>query len=217
MNAKKYIVAGMVLNTVLLGFAISFTHHRTSEAPRGNAVLTRTALTGDSGRFGPVIETVLPPGADTSPVILDLETGRLMPQPPVDDPDAQGQAIMSWIRSNGLDLSCTTWSGGSACVTHDMTIVPVDRKCWEQTTEQEIINNPALASVPHSPRRLLVAGNKQGDTYIFRTAEGTLGMMRIVGWSQADRGVKINYKLINPAQSIVGGKLSDSERAVVSR
>jgi hypothetical protein len=217
MNAKKYIVAGMVLNTVLLGFAISLSHHRTWETPRGDVIANKLALTGDSGKFGPVIDTVLPPGTDTSPVILDLETGRLMPQPPVDDLSARGEAIMNWIRSNGLDLSCTTWSGGAACVTHDMTILPVNRKCWDQTTEQEIINNPALAPVPHSPRRLLVIGNNHPDTYIVRTAEGTLGMLRIVGWSQADRGVKISYKLINPAQSIAGGKLSDPERAVVSR
>jgi hypothetical protein len=216
MNAKKYIVAGAVLNTVLLGFAVSFSHHRTSETPRVEASLNRAALTGDSGKFGPIVSTVLPAGTDASPIILDLETGRMMPQPAADDLAARGDAIMNWIRSNGLDLSCTIWRGGAACVTHDMTVVPVGQKCWDQSTEQELISNPALTSAAHSPRRLLLTGNDRPNTYIFRTAEGTLGMLRIIGSSQADGGMKVSYKLINPAQSIAAAK-SATNSAVVSR
>jgi hypothetical protein len=110
---------------------------------------------------------------------------------------------MGWIRTNGLDISSSLWPGGAACVTYDMTIVPVTAKCWETTTEQELLDNPALAPVPHSPRRLLVVGNDGPDTYIFRTGEGTLGMLQLVGVSEHKRGVKIRYKLINPAKPVV--------------
>jgi hypothetical protein len=107
---------------------------------------------------------------------------------------------MGWIRSHGLDISCNVWSGGAACVTYDMTIVAVDAKRWKEATEQELLDNPALAHVPHSPRKLLVLGHN--DIYMFRTGEGTLGMLRIVGLSDDGRGVKICYKLINPAKSL---------------
>src|SRR5436190_2627858 len=61
MNAKKYLIVGaIVLNTVLLAFAASFSHHRTSETRRCADDLRRTALSGPSGKFGPVIETILP-------------------------------------------------------------------------------------------------------------------------------------------------------------
>src|SRR5207245_857365 len=99
------------------------------------------------------------------------------------------------------DISCSVWSSGATCITYDMIIVPVETKCWEQTTEQELLGNPALAPVRHSPRRLLVLGHDRPDTYIFRTAEGTLGMLRILGLSQHKQGVKIRYTLINPAKS----------------
>jgi hypothetical protein len=109
---------------------------------------------------------------------------------------------MSWIRSNGLDISSSVWSGGAHCVTYDMTIIPVESKSWDQTTEQDLLANPALAPAPHSPRKLLVLGHNKPDTYAFRTAEGTLGLLKIDGLDQHQRGVKIHYKLINPAQSI---------------
>ena len=44
-------------------------------------------------------------------------------------------------------------------------------------------------------------GHDHPDTYMFRTGEGTLGMLRIVGLSPRGQGMKIRYKLINPAKS----------------
>jgi hypothetical protein len=199
MNAKKYFVAAIVLNTVLLGLAVTFCLTwqplRGANDPRG------TALTGPSGKFGPMIETVLPAAKTQGPAdILDLETGRSPLQPPFEYFNSRADAIMGWIRSNGLDISSLVWTGGAACVTYDMTIVAVERKCWEETTEEELLGNPALAPGRHSPRRLLVLGHNRPDTYVFRTGDGTLGMLRIVGLSQLGRGVKIRYKLISPAQ-----------------
>src|SRR5205823_2588031 len=136
--------------------------------------------------------------------ILDLETGRTLLQPSLEHFNSRADAIMAWVRSNGLDISCNVWAGGAACVTYDMTIVPVEGKRWEETTEEELLGNPALAPVSHSPRRLLVLGQDRPDTYIFRTGEGTLGMLRIVGLSEGGPGVKIHYKLINPATSVAG-------------
>ena len=45
-------------------------------------------------------------------------------------------------------------------------------------------------------------GNDRPNTYIFRTGEGTLGMLRIVGLSQNGQGVTIRYKLIAAANPV---------------
>ena len=191
MNAKKYFVAAIVLSTVLLAFAASFWQTK-----------RQTALTGPSGKYGPMIETLLPAAkAKGATDILDLETGRALLQPPFKHFNSRADAIMGWVRSNGLDISCSVWPGGGACVTYGMTLVAVEGKCWEETTEEELLGNPALAPGQHSPRKLLVLG-RDPDTYVFRTGEGTLGMLRIVGLSQHGRGVNICYKLINPAKSL---------------
>jgi len=195
MNAKKYLVAAIVLSAVFLAFAASVW-----QTKRGDHEPTPTALTGPSGKFGPMIETVLPaakPNGATD--ILNLETGHALLQRPVEYFNFRADAITAWIRSNGLDISCSVWPSGAACVTYDMAIVAVEGKRWEETTEEEFLGHPALAPGRHAPRRLLVLGHNRPDTYMFRTGEGTLGMLRIVGVSQDGRGVDICYKLINPA------------------
>ena len=71
MNAKKYFVAAIVLSTVLLAFAASFWQTK-----------RQTALTGPSGKYGPMIETVLPAAKTKGATdIRDLETGRAKLQP----------------------------------------------------------------------------------------------------------------------------------------
>jgi hypothetical protein len=107
---------------------------------------------------------------------------------------------MGWVSSNSLDISCSVWSTGATCVTYGMTVVGVESKCWEQTTAEELLGNPALAPRQHSPWRLLVLGKNQPDTYIFRTGDGTLGMLQLVAVTQ--QGVKIRYKLINPVRAL---------------
>jgi hypothetical protein len=208
MSGKKILIVAMVLNTMLLAFAASFSHRLPWQLRDGGGGNDRRgmALTGPGGKFGPVIETVLPAarakGSAAIVDILNLETGRSLVQPPLESFNSRADAIMRWIRSNGLDISCVTWSSGATCVTYDMTIVPVEGKCWEETTEEALLSNPALTPVRHAPRRLLVLGDNRPDTYIFRTAEGTLGMLQIAGVSQHGQGVKIRYKLINSAQSV---------------
>ena len=197
MNAKKYVVAAILLNVVLLAFASSFWRTK-----RGANDPATKALTGLSGKFGPTINTVVPAAKTNGATdILDLEAGRAAVQPPFEYFNFRADAIMAWIRSNRLDISSSVWSASAACVTHDMAIVAVDGKRWEETTEEELLNNPALATGCHHPRRLLLLGQNHPNTYMFRTGEGTLGMLQLTGLSQRGQGVRIRYKLINPAKS----------------
>lgn len=205
MNAKKYFVVAIVLNTVLL--AAGFCGHLPSQNQAGEAAndVAIAASIGAGGKFGPVREIVLPGTTTHEPEILDLETGRFTRHEPLERFKFRAPAIMAWIRSKGLDISCNVWSSGAACVTYDMNIVAVNGKCWDELREDELISNPALAPGRHAPRRLLVLGRNRPDTYIFRTGEGALGMLQIVGMSQDGRGVKIRYKLIEPGKSAMCG------------
>ena len=115
MNAKKYFVAAIFLGTGLLGFGalIWQTQHGGNGSSR--------ALTGASGKFGPKVETILRDAKTQSPAnLVDLETGRALLQPSPDSFKYRAEAIMGWIRSNGLDISCFVWSGGAACVTYEI-------------------------------------------------------------------------------------------------
>jgi len=204
MNGKRYLVSVTVLNSLLLAFAACFCRHILCEAQAGDANDFRiAAILGPAGKFGPVMEITLPAAQSDRPAqIRDLETGRSLPEPAVEDLNSSARAIMAWIRSNGLDISCFVWSGGATCVTYDMKVVAVEGKCWETTREEDLLADPALTTRTHSPRRLLVLGENRPNTYMFRTGEGTLGMLRILGLSQDRRGVKISYKLITPVKLV---------------
>lgn len=204
MNRKKYFVALIALNSVLLALAASLDYQHRCETPSGSNDPKNSPLAGPSGKFGPVIETVLPFAKTEAAVdIMDLETGSVLRQPGLEYFNSRADALMAWIRSNGLDIACAPGPGCVACVTYDMTIFPVQGKCWQKITEQELRDNPALAPVSHSARRLLLMSKDRIGTYIFRTAEGTLGMLQLAGLSENGRGVKIRYKLINPTKSAV--------------
>src|SRR5262245_26346186 len=124
MNAKTYFLAAIALNTALLTFACLC---QSSQGQYGLNGLGGTALTGPSGKFGPVIEFVLP-AANTKGAaeLLDLETSRTLAQPSFDSSDSPANAIMDWIRTNGFDISCSVWPTLAACVTYDMTVVAVE-------------------------------------------------------------------------------------------
>jgi hypothetical protein len=203
MNRKKYFVT-IILNTVLLAFAALLCRQVLCEAQESDKINgpKATALAGPVGKFGPTMEVDLPAGKPGSPELLDLETGRLLPQERSEYFNYRVDAISAWIRSNSVDISCIVWSTDAACVTYDMIIVAAEGKCWEDTTEEELLANPALAPKGHSPRKLLILGNNRPDTYLFRTAEGNLGVLRIDGLSENGRGVKIRYKLISAAKSL---------------
>ena len=210
MNGKKYAAAAILLSTVLLALSATFHTHLTAQAQPGGP--RTSVLTGASGKFAPVIERVLSPAETQRVDILDLETGRAVAEPPFEkDFNARADAITIWIRSQGLDVSCFRWSRGAACITYDMIIVPVAEKCWRETTEQELIRDPDLSPGQHSPRRLLLLGDNRPDTFIFRTGEGTLGVLRFVDLGSAGKGVKIRYKLINPEKSVVARKRADQK------
>lgn len=192
MTAKKYLMAAIIVS--VLAVAASW------QTRRGLIERKLMPLSGNSGEFGPVIDVILPAAKkENTTEILDLELGKSLLQPPLDF-DSRADEIIAWVRSNRLDISCSVWSNNAACITYNMVIVGVERKCWDESTPHELLVNPDLSPNRHSPRRLLVLGNDAVNTYMFRTGDGTLGMLRIV--SQNAQGVKICYKLINPPQSL---------------
>src|SRR5262245_45022275 len=108
MNGKKYFVAAIALNMAFLTFAACLYHFpwQTQDARGANDTLAMT-LKEPGGKFGPVLEIVLPaPKTDSAPEITDLETGRSLVQPSVESFNSRADAIMGWIRSHGLDISC---------------------------------------------------------------------------------------------------------------
>jgi hypothetical protein len=217
-TTKKWFLA--VLSVVLLAAAAYVSLAVIRQQPTGARNLatpepgrypevTLTRLAGPGQRFGPVFEATLPAArSDGHTELLDLETGRCLTRPGLDGFNENVAAMMTWIRTNRLNISCRIWPDGRAAwVTYNMTVVPVETTCWEATPADDIPDIPVPGQ--HSPSRLLVLGPGCTDTYAFRTDAGTLGLLHLVGLSDDARLVKIRYKLL-----LAGG---DAHRDAIMR
>jgi len=154
--------------------------------------------------FGPEVEATLPAeSSDGQTEILNLETREWFSSPGLKDFNGDARTLMSWIRKNGVNISGRVWpDGGAACVTYNMTVVPVPAKCWEEATAEDLRGIPVPALNQHSPRSLLALETGHPETYLFRTDQGTLGLLRLVGLSEDQRGVQISYKSVQaPGES----------------
>jgi hypothetical protein len=210
MVGKKWFLTAAVLGAVL---ATAAAYHVSRETPprqpscgeaQANAAtgihpaVKLEQVAGARLGFGPVIEATLPAaksGGHTE--ILNLETGRWLTEPRLDQFNDDARALVIWFRTNGVNISSFVWpDGAAACQTYNMTVVPLDTKCWEESAAEAVCGIPRSAADRHSPRRLLFLASGQPDTYVFQTDQGTLGILRLVGLSDDRHGVKIRYKLV---------------------
>ena len=80
-------------------------------------------------------------------------------------------------------------------VTRYLAFAPVDGRLWEQATPEDIISHPALRSLRAQPQYAISPVDDQTDTYLFRTQQGTIGILRVVEFEPGSRQLKIQYKL----------------------
>jgi hypothetical protein len=217
MNANKRFMIVSVPNAMLLLAAVACCYWEVSRwLSPGGGRMARTKVDAHpaarpqgSNGFGPEVVAVLP-GNKECPELFNLETGRRLPQPDYERSKLSGAAIMDWVRTNGLDISASIWPGGAACITYNMLVFPVEAQCWDKTQADELLENPALASNQQAPRRLLILGHGRTNTYLFRTGEGTLGMLQIVGLSEDGLGIQIRYRLIEAQRTRLAASVRGS-------
>ena len=212
MKTKILLVASVFLNIALLGTVALLSKQNPEQNPIpadarivatsgyaegvGFTDRTRTAVP-----FGTVIEALLPaPPEAGRPELLDLETGRRLREPDSEYFAGNARANIAWIRTNGLDISGVVLSGRNfMCICYYMAVVPVNSQRWEQATPAEIIADPELARIRDPKRPFIFPARDKSDTYLFRTAEGTPGILQVVGLTPNNRNVKIRYKLVQAA------------------
>lgn len=129
---------------------------------------------------------------------LDLETGRCLTEPELDYFVNRKALRLDWLRTNNLDLLAAVYHDRSYCYfPRHMTVAPVDGKLWEQATPEEIASHPALRSILNPIRSAASPPKGKIATYIFRTEQGTFGILRVLGLDPSQRQLKLHYKLAN--------------------
>jgi hypothetical protein len=218
-NVPKWFLPVAAVSAVLAAEAAYFTRVAPSRQPLGGEprthaavvappVITLAQVAGAERGFGPVIEATLPStDNDKQTEILNLKTARWKAMPKLEEFGDDVVAQVSWIHTNGVNISAHIWPDGfAACTTYNMRVFPLQTKCWEQTVAEEISGITLWSTNRHSPRKMIPLGSGQPEIYAFRTDEGTFGMLRLVGLSDDRLAVKIRYKLVQspeePARTI---------------
>ncbi|MCK4282999.1 MAG: hypothetical protein KAX44_01685, partial [Candidatus Brocadiae bacterium] len=161
-----------------------------AEAPAGQAP--------SSGPFGPVIERVLLDANRRAACFIDLETGRVLSAPTDADVLRQvgsgPESKLAWVRSYGVDAAGQVLEGKMTLAGLDLILVPVAVERWDSTTAAFLFENQVLAIGAPGMFTPVTPSDELPATYGFKTREGGMGILQIVGFTEEPKGVKIRYK-----------------------
>lgn len=211
MNAKRHQLIPWAVRSALLGVVCAATgqilssDHQPpglgSRAASGlHATVGVTDLTAADYRFDPSADVLLRHyGEGRQSELFDLETGRQLREPTFESFGNNALANIAWIKTNGLDISGLVFDRTNvSCITYYLAAVPVERRLWADATPAQVATHPALAQI-HDPKRTALSPERDGtDTFLFRTQEGTAGILQIRGVGPDSRSVKLRYKLARP-------------------
>jgi len=182
---------------------------------RDNAAYAIKMLPGEvpvvpAASFGPVIEQTAYSDESGRDFFFDLDTGMAFSPPAGLTRSSPPEKVIAWARVNGIDFV----NDGGRLDLLDMLAVAVDEKMWESWRPDEV--KAAVHKV--STERLLLLPNQSGDytitkpfTYAFRTREGEIGLLQIVGKDE-DGSLNIRYKMVQESSYIKGMTISQSQR-----
>ena len=159
--------------------------------------------------YGPVIERTVETDIHGK-YAIDLDTGVLH-TPPANLRNEQ--ELNHWIRAVGADAVGVLGNGLSG---RDMLLCTVQNARWDEDRPPVDMLDWFSRTMPSSPGTEISAEMPgKGPlpvTYQFKTREGGMGLLQIVGFSENPLGVKIRYKLVQtqtPASTHVGQALPD--------
>jgi hypothetical protein len=144
--------------------------------------------------FGPTVERTLAWDREPSASVLDLDTGRQVTRLDFDETDPE---TLDWARSEKLDLAAVWKKGRMTALGLGLETVSVLHTYrWDTVSPQEVVDFWILDSKqPKDVAPLWLATNRN-SLFLFRTREGSQGLLEFLGDAEAGPGVKWRYKFV---------------------
>jgi len=167
-----------------------------------SVTLSWQAITGSAAdettppAFGPTVETTLLAVEVRTAELLDLDTGKRAASTTFGENDRETHA---WIRTNKMDVLGVVEKGQIAVLCCDMAVVPAASNSWDVVTPQQVVTNWGLGQQEPNKITPISTVTEKTDTFLFRTREGGLGVLQILGRATSPTAVKIRYRLLRPA------------------
>ncbi len=146
--------------------------------------------------FAPAMEMLLPLDEEHRTALVDVDTGRQLVRGDFNESDAE---TLAWARAEKLDLAVVLRKNqitvlglglGAGGIPH---FVP-----REDLTSQAVMNFWLLDRKQAKEFTDMQMPTNIVGSFVFRTREGGMGVLEFLGQSEAPRGVRIRYKLVQP-------------------
>ena len=155
--------------------------------------------------FGPVIERTVE-SVVSGKSAIDLDTGELYTGPQV---VKDAKALEDWMKSTGVDALGMAESLGLGGF--DMVAMPANNSRWDISTAE--LQQTLAIGKPGTPAMMSGKGELP-QTYLFKTREGGMGVLQIVGFNDKPWAVNVRYKLLRKPVPAVAAALSDLYEAI---
>jgi len=152
--------------------------------------------------FGPVIERVVE-SAVSGKSAIDLDTGKLYTGPQV---VKELNELDHWMKATGVDALGMTGPAVRGLGGFDMVALAVENDRWNVSVAE--LKATLVTGKPGTPQ--MIGKGELPASYLFKTREGGMGVLQIVGFSDTPQGVKIRYKLARKPVSAAAVAMFDS-------
>ncbi len=163
-----------------------------------------TPATGPSAKltFGPVIEREIPSApTDNKEWLIDFDTGKIISISPEElakqVPKVEGvNPVLAWYHQTGMDALVRVEEPIHGLGGTELVVVPAKDTDGLNLEPDAVVNS--VSGLKPDDGSIL-----RGDTpliYKFKTREGGIGILQIVGFTEKPKGVKIRYKMVQKAQ-----------------
>ena len=151
----------------------------------------------EGASFGPVIERVVNHTGENC--LIDLDSGKLCTLP-AEVAQEGSKAAIGWSEKQGIDAGGGMQPEIMGLIGFDVIVFPVRNEAWERMSAANLStdNESAFKSAKPGNPVFLTGKGELPVTYIFKTREGGMGILQIVGFTEDPKGVKIRYKMVQP-------------------
>lgn len=160
-----------------------------------------------------------PNSATTQPCAIDFDTGRTVAIPPqVLSLDPEG--FLDWLQQNGIDAVGRVSGDGVGLAGVELAFQKLEPGLWAKPSAMELRGIMSLSGTPHQSRDpILFEEGQYQYVYPFRTREGGVGILQVLGADRAARTVEFRYRMVRedaPGQAQADVQ-EDPESALLAR
>ena len=158
------------------------------------ATATARATVPSGTRIGPEIEHEFRAGVSELNSFVDLDRGKIVPVPPELQTAGDREAWMAWSRKSGVDVRFRVQGGKCLFGYIEVCLVPYSKAEWAALTLVRLRSHHRLTQGELGTGNLIRGPSELPATFLFRTREGGLGALEVVGSGDDFESVKVRYK-----------------------